>query len=49
MEREFTTHQIVKCCHTDIRFMWLLNGETAPSLYRRQKSYFQLTAVFLCN
>ena len=32
MERKFSSHQIVKCCKTDIRFMWLLNGEPAPSV-----------------
>ena len=32
MERKFSSHQIVKCCRTDIRFMWLLNGEPAPSV-----------------
>ena len=32
MERKFSSHQIVKCCRTDIRFMWLLDGEPAPFL-----------------
>ena len=31
MERKFSSREIVKACHTDIRFMWLLNGEPAPS------------------
>lgn len=32
MERKFSSRQIVKCCQTDIRFMWLLNGEPVPSV-----------------
>ena len=32
MERKFSSREIVKACHTDIRFMWLLNGEPAPSV-----------------
>ena len=30
--RNMQSHQIVKCCRTDIRFIWLLNGEPAPSV-----------------
>ncbi len=31
MERRYSGREIVKACETDIRFMWLLNGESAPS------------------
>ena len=32
MERKFSSREIVKACKTDIRFMWLLNGEPVPSV-----------------
>ena len=32
MERKFSSYAIEKACHTDIRFMWLLNGEPVPSV-----------------
>ena len=32
MERKFSSREIVKACRTDIRFMWLLNGEPIPSV-----------------
>ena len=31
MNRKFSSREIEKACQTDIRFMWLLNGEPAPS------------------
>ena len=31
MNRIFTSREIERACKTDIRFMWLLNGEPAPS------------------
>ena len=31
MNRIFSSREIEKACKTDIRFMWLLNGEPAPS------------------
>ena len=31
MEHLYSGRKIVKACQTDIRFMWLLNGEPAPS------------------
>lgn len=32
MERKFSSYAIEKACRTDIRFMWLLAGEPAPSV-----------------
>ena len=32
MERKFSSYAIEKACHTDIRFMWLLEGEPTPSI-----------------
>ena len=32
MERKFSSYAIEKACHTDIRFMWLLEGEPTPSV-----------------
>lgn len=32
IERIFSTRKIIKACKTDIRFMWLLNGEPVPSV-----------------
>ena len=31
MNRIYSSREIEKACKTDIRFMWLLNGEPAPS------------------
>ena len=31
MEHKYSGRKIAKACHNDIRFMWLLNGELAPS------------------
>lgn len=31
MEHMYSSREIAKACKTDIRFMWLLNGEPAPS------------------
>ena len=31
MEHLYSAREIAKACKTDIRFMWLLNGEPAPS------------------
>ena len=31
MNRKFSSREIESLCKTDIRFMWLLNGEPAPS------------------
>lgn len=31
MEHKYSGRDIAKACHNDIRFMWLLNGEPAPS------------------
>lgn len=31
MNRKFSSREIESLCNTDIRFMWLLNGEPAPS------------------
>ena len=31
MEHLYSGRDIAKACRTDIRFMWLLNGEPAPS------------------
>ena len=31
MEHLYSGREIAKACKTDIRFMWLLNGEVAPS------------------
>jgi len=31
IERRYSGREIVKACETDIRFMWLLNGEAPPS------------------
>ncbi len=31
MNRKFSSREIESSCKTDIRFMWLLNGEPAPS------------------
>ena len=30
MNRKFSSREIESACKTDIRFMWLLNGEPAP-------------------
>ena len=32
MERKFSSYAIEKACRTDIRFMWLLEGEPTPSV-----------------
>ena len=32
MERKFSSYAIEKACRTDIRFMWLLQGEPVPSV-----------------
>ena len=32
MERKFSSYAIEKACRTDIRFMWLLEGEPTPSI-----------------
>ena len=32
IERKFSSYAIKKACCTDIRFMWLLNGEPVPSV-----------------
>ena len=31
MNRKYTSREIESVCKTDIRFMWLLNGEPTPS------------------
>ena len=31
MNRKFSSRDIERLCKTDIRFMWILNGEPAPS------------------
>ena len=42
MNRKFSSREIEKACKTDIRFLWLLNGEPAPSdstIVRFQKGH----------